>query len=51
MALMAEVCSTAENLAETAAVADAEMNAALAQASAQRSPNSKHKATTPQAEA
>jgi high-affinity iron transporter len=34
VAVMADVCQTAEELAETAAVADAEMNATLAQAAA-----------------
>jgi high-affinity iron transporter len=38
-AVMAEVCSTAENLAETAAVADAEMNAELAAAAAEHPPS------------
>jgi high-affinity iron transporter len=34
LAVMADVCATAETLAETAAVADAEMNATLAEAAA-----------------
>jgi high-affinity iron transporter len=38
MELMAEVCATAENLAETAATADAEMNAELSHAAAQHPP-------------
>jgi high-affinity iron transporter len=38
VAVMAEVCSTAETLAESAAAADAEMNATLAEAATQQAP-------------
>jgi hypothetical protein len=45
---MAEVCQTAESLAETAAVADAQMNAELAKAAAGHALNP---TTAPRAEA